>query len=124
MFATQNPNFYEVFPLFVVYIFLLCFCPKSKTVEEYSYGINGIEFYENSSSGKTVIVSSFNSRPAIKNEVAKKLLCYFKEEHPKSNEIIEIIADDAVVNGVLVIKVTGKLTSLEFHYQTVSWNWV
>ena len=57
-----------------------------------------------------------------KMKVAKKLLCYFKEEHPKNNEIIEIIADDAVVNGVLVIKVTGNLTSLEFHYQTVSWN--
>ena len=98
------------------------FAQNPKMVEEYSYGINGIEFYENSSSGKTVIVSSFNSRPTIKNEVAKKLLCYFKEEHPKNNEIIEIIADDAVVNGVLVIKVTGNLTSLEFHYQTVSWN--
>lgn len=110
------------------YCFLLtlsccfAFAQGPKLIEEYSYGINGIEFFENSSSGKTVIVSSFNARPTIKKEVAKKILNYFKEINPKNNDVVQIIADDAIVNGVLYIKTTGNLTSLEFHYQTVDWN--
>ena len=109
------------------YIFLILssFCAFSqgpKVVSEYSYGINGIEFFENSSSGKTVIVSSFNSKPTIKKEVAKKILNYFREVHPKNNDVVQIVADEAVVNGVLYIKTNGNLTSLEFYYQTVNWN--
>ena len=107
------------FLLLFSFYFSFSQCPK--VVEEYSYGINGIEFFENSGTGKTFIVSSFNSKPTIKKEVAKKILNYFREINPKNNEVVQIIADDAIVNGVLYIKTTGNLTSLEFHYQSVNW---
>ena len=98
------------------------YAQSSKKVEQYNYGKNGIEYIAKSKSGKTIIVSTFNSRPTIKDEVAVNVFNYFREKAPQDGDKITILANDAVVKGTCYIKVKDKLTSVEFHYETVEWN--
>jgi hypothetical protein len=110
----------------IIYILLLTtyctFAQSSKKEEQYSYGKNGIEYIAKSKSGKTIIVSTFNSRPTIIDEVATNVFNYFREKAPQDGEKITILANEAVVKGIYNIKVKGNLTSIEFHYETVDWN--
>jgi hypothetical protein len=110
----------------IIFILLLSsyysFGQNIKKVEQYNYGKNGIEYIAKSKSGKTIIVSTFNSRPTIKDEVAVNVFNYFREKAPKDGDKITILANEAVVNGTCYIKVKDKLTSVEFHYETVEWN--
>lgn len=98
------------------------FSQNAKKVEQYNYGKNGIEYIAKSKSGKTIIVSTFNSRPTIKDEVAVNVFNYFREKAPQDGDKITILASGAVVNGTCFIKVKDNLTSVEFHYETVEWN--
>ncbi|MEI7509956.1 MAG: hypothetical protein WCJ62_10890 [Flavobacterium sp.] len=93
----------------------------TKRVEQYSYGRNGIEFITKSDIGKTVFISTFNSRPTIHNEVAINVFNYFREKAPKNGDKITILVNDATVNGTFKIKIKDNLTSLEFYYETVEW---
>lgn len=101
-----------------------CFFAQSQNVkrtEEYNYGKNGIEYIAKSSTGKTIIISTFNSRPTIINEVAMNVFNYFREKAPKSGDKITLQLNDAIVNGTCEIKVKDNLTSVEFYYETVEW---
>ena len=97
------------------------FAQKQKKTEEYHYGKNGIEYIAKTKSGKTIIVSTFNSRPAIKDEVALNVLKYYQEKKPLNGDKITILTNGASVNGTLNIEIKNNLTSIEFHYQTVEW---
>jgi hypothetical protein len=98
------------------------FAQSSKKVEQYNYGKNGIEYIAKSKSGKTIIVSTFNSRPTIKDEVAVNVFNYFRKKAPQDGEKITILANGAVVKGTYHVKVKDNLTSVEFHYETIEWN--
>jgi len=97
-------------------------CPKFKKGRTIQLWKNGIEYIAKSKSGKTIIVSTFNSRPTIKDEVAVNVFNYFREKAPQDGDKITILANGAVVKGTCYIKVKDKLTSVEFHYETVEWN--
>ena len=97
------------------------FAQNSKKVEQYNYGKNGIEYIVKTKSGKTFIISTFNSRPTINDEVALNVYNYFSEKSPQDGEKITINANGAKVEGTFIIKLKGTLTSLEFHYETVEW---
>lgn len=98
------------------------FAQNVKKVEQYNYGKNGIEYIAKTKSGKTIIISTFNSRPTIKDEVAVNVFNYYRENDPKDGDKITIIANGAVVIGTCNIKIKGTLTSVEFHYESVAWN--
>jgi hypothetical protein len=109
--------------IFILLLSTYCtYAQSSKKVEQYNYGKNGIEYIAKSKSGKTIIVSTFNSRPTIKDEVAVNVFNYFREKSPQDGDKITILASGAVVKGTCYIKVKDKLTSVEFHYETVEWN--
>jgi hypothetical protein len=109
--------------IFILLLSTYCtYAQSSKKVEQYNYGKNGIEYIAKSKSGKTIIVSTFNSRPTIKDEVAVNVFNYFREKAPHDGDKITILASGAVVNGTCYIKVKDNLTSVEFHYETVEWN--
>lgn len=109
--------------IFILLLSTYCtYAQSSKKIEQYNYGKNGIEYIAKSKSGKTIIVSTFNSRPTIKDEVAERVFTYFREKSPKDGEKITILATGATVKGTYHIKVKDKLTSIEFHYETVDWN--
>lgn len=110
----------------IIFILLLSsycsFGQNAKKVEQYNYGKNGIEYIAKSKSGKTIIISTFNSRPTIKDEVAVNVFNYFREKAPQNGDKITILANEAIVKGTCYVKVKDNLTSVEFHYETVEWN--
>jgi len=107
-------------------LFILLLCSYSvfsqNKVEQYNYGKNGIEYIAKSKNGKTIIISTFNSRPAIKDEVAENVYKYFKENTIINGQKITILANNAKVEGTIFIQTKEQLTSVEFYYATVEWN--
>jgi hypothetical protein len=109
--------------IFILLLSTYCtYAQSSKKLEQYNYGKNGIEYIAKSKSGKTIIVSTFNSRPTIKDEVAVNVFNYFREKAPHDGDKITILANGAIIKGTCYIKVKDNLTSVEFHYETVEWN--
>lgn len=109
------------FLAFMLLFTCFAFGQNQKKTEEYHYGQNGIEYIAKIKNGKTIIVSTYNSRPTIKDEVAKNLLNYYQAKNPVNGDTITIQSNEAIVIGTLNIKTKNELTSLEFHYQTVEW---
>ena len=71
---------------------------------------------------ETFIVSTYNSKKVIKDEVAQKVYDYFKSNTIKTGDTINIIANDACVTGKCFITKKGNLTSINFYYETIKWN--
>ncbi len=92
----------------------------TKKTTNYSYGKNGIE-YITKSKDETVVVSTFNSKPKIKDEIAINVYYYYKEKNPKSGNKISITANGATVKGTYFINKKGTLTAVEFHYEKIEW---
>lgn len=109
--------------IFILLMSTYCsFAQNTKRVEQYNYGKNGIDYIAKSNTGKTIIISTFNSRPTIKDEVAMNVFNYFKEKEPKDGDKITILVNAAIVKGTCKIKTKGNQTSVEFHYETIEWN--
>ncbi|MCW2120879.1 hypothetical protein [Flavobacterium sp. 7A] len=107
----------------ILILFLVSFSSFAQTqtkFEEYLYGNNGIELIIKTA-GKTIIVSTFNSRPTINKDIAEKVLQYFRDKNPENEEKTTIFANEAAVNGILKVIKRGSLISLEFVVQTVEW---
>lgn len=99
----------------------LLFSQKEQQVSTYKYGYNGMELIVKQKS-ETVIVSTYNSKKVIKDEVAQKVYDYFKSNTIKTGDTINITANDACVTGKCFITKKGKLTSINFYYETIKWN--
>jgi len=107
--------------LLILFLTSTLHAQKSKEIKYYNYGKNGIEFIVKESNGTTIIVSTFNARPSIKNEVALNVLRYFDEKHPNNGEKIKIETKEAVVEGIFNVVYKENLISIEFHYEIVIW---
>jgi len=99
----------------------LAFSQKQNKVETYKYGHNGMELIVTNSTS-TVIVSTFNSKMAIKDEIAEKVYENFKENNTQTGDTITISGNNAKVTGKCYIKKKGKLTAVEFYYEKVEWD--
>jgi hypothetical protein len=92
---------------------------KSKPVK-YKYGQNGIELIINKNS-ETIVVSTFQAKVKIKDEVAEKVYAFYKENPNKANGEITIEGITASITGIYTVKRKGKLTSVDFRYEKVEW---
>lgn len=106
---------------FILFIVSSLHAQKINEVKYYNYGKNGIEFIVNDANGSTIIISTFNARPSIKDEVALGVLRYFDEKHPDNGEKIKIETKEAIVEGTFNVVYKENLISIEFHYETVIW---
>jgi hypothetical protein len=86
----------------------------------YKHGHNGMELIMKSNSG-TVIISTFNSKMAIKDEVAEKVYDAFKKNEIVNGQPLTIIINQATVIGTCQIKKKGTLTAVNFYYEKVEW---
>ena len=99
----------------------LLFAQKEQQVSTYKYGYNGMELIVKYKS-ETFIVSTYNSKKVIKDEVAQKVYDYFKSNTINTGDTINITANDACVTGKCFITKKGNLTSINFYYETIKWN--
>lgn len=108
--------------LFILLFFVSSlYAQKNEEIKQYNYGKNGIEVIIREPSGKTIIISTFNARPSIKDEVALEVLRYFDEKHPTNGERIKIEIKEASVEGVFKVIYKDNLIAIEFHYETIVW---
>lgn len=74
------------------------------------------------SKNETIVISTFNSKKAIKDEIAQKVYDYFKNSQLNSGDTICILGNDAKVTGKCIVVRKEKLTTINFYYEKVEWN--
>lgn len=93
---------------------------KKKAPIKYKYGQNGIELIINKEF-ETIVVSTFQSKVKIKDEIAEKVYGYYKEHQETTSGKIIIDGLTAKITGKYSVKKNGKLTSVDFKYEKVEW---
>lgn len=94
----------------------------NKSWQTYQYGHNGMQLVVNENDA-TTIVSTFNSKMTIKDDIAQKVYDYVKKDtNICSGDTVIIEGKDANVIGKLKVKKRGKLTAIFFEYESVYWN--
>lgn len=109
------------YTLFLLLGVQFAFSQEVTKTSTYKYGHNGMELVVTNSTS-TVIVSTFNSKMAIKDEIAEKVYQNFKENNTQTGDTIIINGANAKVTGKYYIKQKGKLTAVEFYYEKVEWD--
>jgi hypothetical protein len=106
---------------FIMILFTqLSFAQKNKEPQFYSNGQNGIQFIAKTKK-ETIIVSNFNAKMTIREDIARKVYDLYLKNKIKANEIITVKGKEAKVIGKFEILKKGKLTNLNFYYQKVEW---
>jgi hypothetical protein len=89
--------------------------------EFYKNGQNGIELISQSKSG-TVIISTYNAKMTIKDEIAQNFYQRYLKNEVKTDSIIVIVGKTAKVTGKCKILKKAKLTSVNFYYEKIEWS--
>ena len=107
--------------LVLLFAFQISYSQDVSKNSTYKHGHDGMELIINSSS-ETIIVSTFNAKVTIKKEIADKIYDLFRFSTLCTGDILTILGKDAKVIGKFELKKKGRLTSINFYYQTVEWN--
>ncbi len=101
---------------------LICFAfsKANSKLEIYNYGQNGMELVAHSKKG-VIIVSTFNSKMTIRQDIAKKLYDLYLANKLVNNKKITVLGCDAEVTGKCVIRKKNSLTAIDFFYEEVNW---
>ncbi|WP_395061313.1 hypothetical protein [Flavobacterium sp.] len=94
------------------------------TTTTYKYGHNGMELIVTTKK-ETIIISTFNSKLAIKDEIAEKIYNYYKNNKGasiESGDTVIINGDKAKVTGKCIVRKNGKLIVVEFYYEKIEWH--
>lgn len=91
------------------------------TTTKYKHGYNGIDFVVKNNEG-TVVVSTYNAKIAIKDEIAEKIYSLYNEKKNSCDKEITLVTKDAVVKGKYKIERKNKLVALNFIYERIEWN--
>ena len=108
-----------LFGLLVVTCF--AFSKGEPKVETYNYGQNGMELVARSKKG-VIIVSTFNSKMTIRQDIARRLYDLYLANKLQSNKKVTVDGAEADVTGKCVIRKKNSLTAVDFYYEEVAWN--
>ena len=103
----------------VIFTFSLSYGQYTPIV--YQHGQNGMELIANTKTG-TVVVSTFNAKMTIRQDIARKIYDLYKDHKISGNTRLTVYGKEANVMGKCYIKTKNNLTSVEFYYEKVSWN--
>ena len=109
--------------VFLSILVVTCFAfsdSEEPKVTTYSYGHNGMEYVARNKNG-TVIISTFNSKMTIRQEIATKIYNMYLNHKLESDKSITVFGDEADVTGRCVIRKKDNLTAVDFYYESVSW---
>ncbi|WP_333601325.1 hypothetical protein [Flavobacterium sp.] len=95
--------------------------PEDSKVATYNYGHNGMELVARSQKGM-VIISTFNSKMTIRQDIASKVYDLYVANKLTTNTKITVNGCEANVTGKCVIRKKNNLTAVDFYYETVDWN--
>jgi len=86
----------------------------------YKNGQNGIELIIKNNS-QTIIVSTFDSRPALKEPVATALFELYKSKAIINDTLLSIKTELALVNGNCKINSKDGYVKIDFYFQKIEW---
>lgn len=100
--------------------------PENKKTTTYKYGHNGMELIVTSTK-ETIIISTFNSKLELKEDIAKKVYNYYKSNNDNNclmatGDSVTIDGNNARVTGKCLVTKKGKLTAVEFYFEKIEWN--
>lgn len=107
--------------LFLLLASQVLFSQEKKDPVTYKFGHNGMELIVKNNA-ETIIINTFNSKVAIKEEIAEKIYSLFQNNAINSGESLVVDGTKAKVKGLCYITQKGHLTSIDFYYNTVEWN--
>jgi hypothetical protein len=107
-----------IFALFV--LTQAAFSQENTNIEKYSYGQSGMEIIAKSTKN-TVIVSTFNAKMTIREEIAKKVYDLYAQNKLENNKKYTIAGSKANVTGNCIIRQKNNLIAVEFYYEKVEW---
>jgi hypothetical protein len=87
----------------------------------YSYGQNGMELIAKSSKG-VVIVSTFNAKMTIRQEIARKIYDLYVANKIQNKTKITVDGNEADVTGKCIIRKKNNLTAVDFYYEIIEWD--
>ena len=93
---------------------------ERQIVSTYHFGHNGMEFIAQSKKGM-VIVSTFNSKMGIREDIASKVYAMYLDNKIESNKKITVNGDHADVTGKCVIRKRDGLVVVDFYYEIIEW---
>jgi len=96
------------------------YAQSTPKISSYKYGYNGMELIASCKKG-TVIVSTFNAKKQIKEEIAEKVYSLFVANKIRNNISITIEGKEAHVTGKCKILKKGTLTTVNFYYEKIFW---
>lgn len=105
----------------VLFASQLLFSQENHPTTTYKNGHNGMELIV-AFKKYTVVISTFNSKPNLKEDIAQKVYDLYKENKFKTGEIICIKGSDAKVTGKCFVTQKGDLISVNFYYDKIEWN--
>ena len=98
-----------------------CFCfSQNKNIEYYKNGQNGIELIYKSKVS-TIIISTYNAKMTLKQEVAKNLYEFIKKYPHVRDSLIAVPSDKAIVKGCCKITKANNMTNVNFYYERIEW---
>ena len=103
-------------------VFFICQIAMGQTPKKefYKNGQNGIELISQSKSG-TVVISTYNAKMTIKDEIAQNFYQKFLKNEVKTDSMLVIVGKTAKVTGKCKIIKKEKLTSVNFYYEKIEW---
>lgn len=69
----------------------------------------------------TVIISTFNSKITIRQEIATRIYEMYLDRKLENNKTVTVFGSEADVTGKCVIKKKDNLTTVDFYYESVLW---
>lgn len=111
----------KLFFLSLLFVFSSVSAQENKNITTYNYGYNGME-YVVITKNETTIISTFNSKHQIKEEIATNVYNQLKEGKFNTGDTIVVVGNNAKVTGKCYINKKGKLRSVNFYYEKVEWD--
>lgn len=69
----------------------------------------------------TIIISTFNSKITIRQEIATRIYEMYLDRKLENNKTVTVFGSEADVTGKCVIKKKDNLTTVDFYYESVLW---
>ncbi|HPW99069.1 MAG TPA: hypothetical protein PK218_10940 [Flavobacterium sp.] len=107
-----------IFALFL--LSQVSFSQHKSNVESYSFGQNGMEIIAKSKQS-IVIVSTYNAKMTIREEIARKIYSMYAENKLEDNKKYTIAGNEANVTGNCIIRKKNNLIAIDFYYEKVEW---
>lgn len=98
----------------------LSFAQQNVKIESYSFGQNGMEIIAKTKKN-VVIVSTFNAKMTIREEIARKIYSLYAENKLEDNKKYTIAGKEANVTGNCIIRKKNNLIAIDFYYEKIEW---